>query len=105
MTMYAVIRVSRLDPGKAAQAAGELRWLEELHTEQPGFLGTIIVDVAGDRQVRVNLWDSEEHSRAGLAVLAPWASRLLTPLMTEPSRLVGAGDATTTGGLRLARSW
>lgn len=105
MTMYAVIRVNSLDPVKVAEAAAELRWLDELHGEQPGFLGSIVVDLDGDRQVIVNVWQSEEHSRAGLALLAPWASRLLTPLMTEPSQLIGAGAATATGGLRLARSW
>lgn len=102
--MYAVIRVNSLDPARVAEAADELRWFEELHVQQPGFLGSIVVDLGGGRQGLVNLWESEEHSRAGLAVLGPWASRLLKPLMTEPPHLVGAGTATTAGGLRVTTS-
>lgn len=100
MQVYAEIWVDSLDPAKVAQAGDQLRWLDELRAQQPGSLGAIIVDLGGGRQVLVDLWESEEHHRAGLAVLGPWASQLLLPLMTQPSQLVGAGPAATTGGLR-----
>lgn len=102
MHAYAVIRINTLDPAKVAQAGDELRWFDELHAQQPGSLGGIVVDLGGGRQVLVDLWESEEQSRAGLAVLGPWASQVLMPLLTEPSQLLGAGPAATTGGLRLA---
>lgn len=103
--MYAVIRVDSLDPVKVSEATGELRWFEELRAEQPGFLGSIVIGLDGNRRVVVDLWESEECSRAGLALLGAWDARLLAPLRTEPSQLIGAGVTTTTGGLRLARSW
>lgn len=102
--MYAVIRVNRLDPAKAIADADALREFDELHSEQPGFLGSIVVDLDGGRQAVVNLWESEQHGQAGLAVLGPAVGRLLAPLMAEPSQLVGAGTATTTGGLHLTSS-
>jgi hypothetical protein len=40
----------------------------------------------------VNLWEDIAASRAGLSVLGPHVARLLVPLMSEPSRLIGAGE-------------
>ena len=37
------------------------------------------------------LWESEEHSAAALSVVGPEVGRLLEPLMSHPSELIGAG--------------
>ena len=39
----------------------------------------------------LNLWDSEEHSAAALSVLGPEVGRVLNPVMSEPSELIGVG--------------
>lgn len=95
--MYAVIRVNSLDPAKVVEAADDLRWLDELHTQQPGFLGSVVVDLADGRQVVVHLWESAQHSRGAASAIGPWVSCVLTPLSTAPSQLVGAGAARISG--------
>ena len=44
----------------------------------------------------LNLWESEEYSAAALSVVGPEVGRLLEPLMSRPSQLVGAGTEIST---------
>ena len=44
----------------------------------------------------LSLWESEEHSAAALSILGPEVGRLLEPLMSHPSELVGAGTVIST---------
>jgi hypothetical protein len=44
----------------------------------------------------LNLWESEEDSAAALSVVGPEVGRLLEPLMSHPSELVGAGTVIST---------
>jgi hypothetical protein len=48
------------------------------------------------RRLVINLWESEDHSAAALSVVGPEVSRLLEPLMSHPSELVGAGTVIST---------
>jgi hypothetical protein len=43
-----------------------------------------------------NLWETEQDAKAGQAVLVPHVQRLLEPLMTGPSQLIGAGEVAAT---------
>jgi hypothetical protein len=44
----------------------------------------------------VNLWNREEDARAALPVMVPVVERLLEPMMTQPSELIGAGPVVLT---------
>ncbi|HKU11103.1 MAG TPA: hypothetical protein VJQ61_07730 [Sinomonas sp.] len=89
--MYAVARVNSFDETKLAQAGESLREFDELHAAQPGFLGSITADLGGGRRLVLNVWRSPEDAEAGLSVLGPEVGRLLAPLMSAPSELIGNG--------------
>jgi hypothetical protein len=50
------------------------------------------VDVEGGRTLTVALWETEAQSQAGSAKIAPEAERLMGPLWTVPSRVIGQGE-------------
>jgi hypothetical protein len=89
--MYAVVRLNSYDPNKLAFAADRLEQFDKTHAAQPGYLGTVVVDAQTDRRLVLNLWESQEHSAAALSVLGPEVARVLNPLMSNPSQLVGVG--------------
>jgi hypothetical protein len=93
--MYAVVRLNSFDPIKLA-ASSVLEQFDQLHRTQPGYVGTVVVDLQAGRRLVLNLWESEEHSAAALSVLGPEVGRLLEPLMSHPSELVGAGAVIST---------
>lgn len=62
-----------------------------IHSPQPGYSGSIVVDLGEGRQLVLNVWDSVEDSAAALSVLGLVVNRLLVPLMSAPSVLLGAG--------------
>jgi hypothetical protein len=89
--MYAILRINSYDPDALAAGTDRMAEFDRLHATQPGFVGSAVVDLGGGRRFVLNLWDSAEASRAGLRVLAPEVERLLVPLMSAPSQLLGAG--------------
>jgi hypothetical protein len=91
--MYAIIRKNTYDPGKLAQSGPALAQFRALHAAQPGYGGSIEIDTGHGHRVIVNLWHSEQHARAAMAVLVPHVQRLLGPLMAGPSQLIGSGEA------------
>jgi len=66
--------------------------------------GTVVVDLHEGRRLILNLWDSEEHSAAALSVLGPDVGRVLNPLMSDPSELIGVGTVTFTDLIPSPRS-
>jgi hypothetical protein len=93
--MYAIVRENTYDPASLARGRDQLDEFQALHARQPGYSGSLVVDVGGGRRLTINLWDSEEHAAAALPGLVPELRRLLEPLMAAPSRLVGAGPVVT----------
>lgn len=89
--MYAIIRLNTFDPDKLASAAQDLAEFDRIHAAQPGFLGSVVVSLDQRRRLAVNLWEDSIASHAGQSVLGPHVARLLVPIMSEPSQLVGAG--------------
>jgi hypothetical protein len=89
--VQAVMRVNSFDPGKLAEGREQLEEFNRLHAAQPGFLGSVTVDLGEGRQFVLNLWDSEEHRLSGLDALGPAVERLVNPLLAKPSELVGFG--------------
>lgn len=98
--MYAIARLNQFDPAKLAASRQQLEQFDRSHQAQTGYVGTVIVDLQAGRRLVVNLWDSKEHSAAALSVLGPEVERLLHPIMTTPSELVGAGPVISTDLIR-----
>jgi hypothetical protein len=101
--MYGVLRLNPFDPDKLAESADQLEEFDRLHASQPGFAGSIVVDLGSGRRFMVNLWQNEDASKAAFERLMPEVDRLLTPLLSEPSEFIGAGpviaaDLTGTAG-------
>jgi hypothetical protein len=97
--VQAVLRVNSFDPGKLAAGQKQLEEFNRLHSAQPGFLGSVTVDLGEGRQFVLNLWDSEEHRIAGLGALGPAVERLVNPLLARPSELIGFGPVVASDGL------
>jgi hypothetical protein len=93
--MYAIVRLNSFDPIKL-EASPALEQFDQIHRRQPGYVGTIVVDLQAGRRLVLNLWESEEHSAAALSVVGSEVGRLLVPLMSHPSKLVGAGTVIST---------
>lgn len=90
--MYAVVRVNTWGEAKREAAADDVAEFDRIHAGQPGFVGSIVVDVGEGREAIVNLWESEDAAGAALAVVGPEVGRLLAPLMAGPSQLIGTGE-------------
>jgi hypothetical protein len=89
--MYAVLRMNSFDPDKLAASRGSLERFDKVHAAQPGYVGSVVVDLGEGRRFALNVWQSEEHSTAALSILGPEVGRLLTPLLASPSELIGVG--------------
>jgi hypothetical protein len=90
--MYSVVRENFYDAGKLPRADDEMKEFHSIHAAQPGYRGNIVVDLGGAHMLIVNLWESESTAHAAREALEPDIQRLLVPLMTKPSHLVGAGQ-------------
>jgi hypothetical protein len=100
--MYAVVRLNRFDVDRLAAASEDVAEFDRIHAEQPGFLGSLVVDIGDGGQATVNLWESEEQARAALPAIGPVVEQLLTGLMAESSQLLGTGEVVK-GGQLIAR--
>jgi hypothetical protein len=90
--VYAIVRKNTYDPAKLDSGREQLAKFDELHAQQPGFRGTITVDVGDTSKVLINLWDSREAAKAGLTQMRPLAESLLQPLLPTESVLIGEGN-------------
>lgn len=87
--MHAVVRLNTFDPDKLA--AADLSDFDAAHAAQPGYRGSLVVELEPGRRLVMNLWENEQYSDAARAALGAQVGRLLDPLMTRPSELLGAG--------------
>lgn len=90
--MYAIVRKQTFDAAKLAEASEALAEFEAAHSDQPGYAGYVVVDIGEGRQISVTLWETHQDAEAGRAALGPRVRRLLDPLITNPSELLGVGD-------------
>jgi hypothetical protein len=89
--MYAILRQYTYDIAMIAHAEEALTAVQELHAAQPGYADSIVVN-DGQRFIAVNLWRTEHDAAAGRGAIGAQVQRLLEPLMTTPSQLLGAGE-------------
>jgi hypothetical protein len=57
--MYAVVRLNSFEANKLAGSADSLKQFDQAHAAQPGYVGSIVVDLQDGRRLVLNLWDSE----------------------------------------------
>jgi hypothetical protein len=89
--MYAVFRETRYAPDQAIHETAEFREFQALHADRRGYQGTVVAEVGGGRYLTVTLWKTAEDMAAAREALGPVVQRLLDPLMTAPSQLLGTG--------------
>jgi hypothetical protein len=94
--MYAIVRDSQFDPDKLAKAHAQLQHFQALHAGQPGYSGTVLVDVSLGRMLIVTMWESQELAMRGREVLGPQIQTLLGPLINRESQVVGSGPVLLT---------
>lgn len=94
--MYAIVRETTYDPVALEQGQARLDEFQALHAEQPGYRGTLVVELSVGRWLTVNLWDAPESASAALPAMVPAVHRLLEPMMTAPSQVIGAGRVVLT---------
>lgn len=99
---YAVARRNHFDQAQLARHHEDFEKFQRLHASQPGYAGNLTVELGGGELLTVTLWDSDSDARAAREILSPAVERLLNPLMTRPSELVGVGNIAVTD-LMLAR--
>jgi hypothetical protein len=89
--MYAVVRQNNYDPKRLARAGDELAEFQELHAAQLGYAGNLTIEMQPGQWLTATLWDTEAHAAAARETLGEHVQRLLSPLMTGPSELLGMG--------------
>jgi hypothetical protein len=94
-TMYAIVRDATYDPTRLAQGTAQLDEFDAIHASQPGYRGSIVVDVGHGRRLSVNVWEAAAAAQATLPTMVPEVERLVNPLLTEPATLVGEGPVVT----------
>ena len=69
--MYAILRLNSFDPDKLATSSERLEEFDKVHAAQPGYVGSVVVDLGAGRRFALNLWESEQRSSAALSTLGP----------------------------------
>ena len=54
--MYAIVRKNTFDPAKFADGQHQLGGFNKLHAQQPGFRGSVTVDIGEGRSIVLNFW-------------------------------------------------
>jgi hypothetical protein len=90
--MYAVVREATYDVEKKARASKQVDEFARIRAQQPGYRGVVTVDIGDGRTLTVALWETEAQSQAASGKITPEAERLMGPLWTSPSRVIGGGE-------------
>jgi hypothetical protein len=89
--MYAIVRETFYDPAQPLQDRGEFKAFQAAHSEQGGYVGTLVVEAGSGRYLTTTLWKTREAAEAARIALGPTIGRLLNPLMTSAAKLLGTG--------------
>ena len=89
--MYAVFRETNYAPDQPVDERSEFREFQTAHARRRGYQGTVVAEVGGGRYLTVTLWETAEDMAAAREALGPVVQRLLDPLMSAPSKLLGTG--------------
>lgn len=89
--MYAVLRETKYAPDQPIHGRSEFKEFQTAHAQRRGYQGTVVAEVGGGRYLTVTLWETAEDMAAAREALEPVVQRLLDPLMSAPSKLLGTG--------------
>ena len=92
--MYAIVRLNSFDPIKL-DASPALEKFDQIHRSQPGYVGTMVVDLQAGRRLVSICGKARSTARQRCPSSGP-RSGLLEPLMSHPSELIGAGTVIST---------
>ena len=90
--MHAVFRETTYAPDKPIHLSREFQEFQQAHARRPGYCGTVVADAGNGRFLTLTLWDTAEAMHSAREALGPVVERLLEPLMTSPSVLLGTGQ-------------
>lgn len=93
--MFAIARLNTFDEQRLASGRADLAEFDRLHASQPGYAGSLTIELDDSRRLTVNLWEREQDAEAALQLLGPEVRRVLAPLTTAPASLLGAGLVAT----------
>jgi hypothetical protein len=80
--MYAIVRKKPLQArGSESRSHGRIR--SRRHAEQPGFRGSLTIDVGERATIVVNLWESRQHAEAALPKMIPIVEQYLEPFLQD----------------------
>ena len=86
--MYAVIREGAFQGATGGQPDAARAAFAALRARQPGFAGSLTVDLGAGKRAIVTLWEDERASVAARGTLEPEAAKLAG----GPSRVVYQGE-------------
>jgi hypothetical protein len=89
--MHAVVRETFYPADLELADEPAFREFQAEHARQPGYRGTIVVALGNGRHITVTLWNTAEDMHAAREALGPTVGRLLEPMMTSSSHLLGTG--------------
>lgn len=89
--MYAVFRETTYAADRSLADSPEFEGFQRAHAERQGYRGTVVAEVGGGRFLTLTLWETVEDMDAARRALGPVVQRVLAPLMTAPSSLLGTG--------------
>lgn len=98
---YAIARLNTFNQAKLAGATDQLDEFQRLHASQPGYAGSITIDLGHGRRLTVNVWDGEQHATLALSNLRAEVGRVIGPLLSAPSQFIGSGPLT--GAIEVGR--
>jgi hypothetical protein len=90
--MYAVIRETSYPTDKPLRARPEFIRFQDAHAALPGYRGTIVTHLGGGRHITVTLWETADAMNAAREGIGPAVRKLIAPLMTAPTNLLGTGE-------------
>jgi hypothetical protein len=87
-----VIRETTYPADKPLGHRPEFKAFQDAHAARPGYLGSIVTHLGNGRYVTMTLWDMAEHMDAARDAIGPAVKKLIEPIMTAPSKLLGTGE-------------
>lgn len=94
--MYTVVRETTYPADKPLAERPEFKAFQDAHAAQAGYRGTIVTHLGNGRHVTLTLWDTAEHMNAARDAIGPAVKRLIEPIMSAPTQLVGTGEVAYT---------
>ena len=91
-----------LTPLELSPSGRRVEGVRQIHAAQPGYVGSVVVDLGAGRRFALNLWETEQRSASAMQILSPEVGRLLGPLMAAPSQLIGSGPVLSSDLVRAA---